>query len=30
VSVVAKIDYRPGTTNQLVAKVDAIERRLEE
>jgi uncharacterized protein (TIGR00106 family) len=30
VSVVAKIDYRPGATNQLVAKVDAIERRLEE
>ncbi len=30
VSVTAKIDYRPGAANQLVAKVDAIERRLEE
>lgn len=28
VSVTAKIDYRPGATNQLVAKVDTIERRL--
>jgi uncharacterized protein (TIGR00106 family) len=29
VSVTAKIDYRPGATDQLVAKVDAVERRLE-
>ena len=29
VSVVIKIDHRPGVTNALQAKVDAIERRLE-
>jgi uncharacterized protein (TIGR00106 family) len=29
VSVVAKIDYRPGVEGQLVGKVEAIERRLD-
>jgi uncharacterized protein (TIGR00106 family) len=28
VSVVIKVDYRPGTTGAIKAKVDAIERRL--
>jgi uncharacterized protein (TIGR00106 family) len=28
VSVVAKIDYRPGSTDQLYAKVEAVERQL--
>ena len=30
VSVVAKIDYRPGAEHQLAAKVEAVERRLED
>jgi uncharacterized protein (TIGR00106 family) len=30
VSVVAKIDYRPGTEGQLDAKVASLERRLDE
>ncbi len=30
VSVVAKIDYRPGTEGQLGAKVASLERRLDE
>ena len=30
VSVVAKIDYRPGTEGQLDAKVASLERRLED
>jgi uncharacterized protein (TIGR00106 family) len=30
VSVVAKIDYRPGVDGQLAGKMDAIERRLDE
>jgi uncharacterized protein (TIGR00106 family) len=30
VSVVVKIDYRPGVTNALEHKVEAIERRLRE
>ena len=30
VSVVAKLDYRPGAHDQLHAKVDAVEHQLEE
>lgn len=30
VSVVAKLDYRPGSLDQLHAKVDAVERELRE
>jgi len=30
VSVVAKIDYRPGVDGQLAGKVEAVERRLED
>jgi len=30
VSVVAKLDYRPGAQDQLHAKVDAVERQLRE
>lgn len=30
VSVVAKIDYRPGAEGQLTGKVEALERRLDE
>ena len=30
VSVVAKIDYRPGVEHQLTAKVEAVERRLDD
>jgi uncharacterized protein (TIGR00106 family) len=30
VSVVAKIDYRPGADGQLTGKVEALERRLDE
>ena len=30
VSVVAKIDYRPGADHQLEAKVEALERRLDD
>jgi uncharacterized protein (TIGR00106 family) len=29
VSVVAKLDYRPGTSNQLHEKVEKVERRLQ-